>query len=68
MSVIARGLKTTYKKYLAGKPAERLSLKQWVKQNAEPDKVKAWLKGKKEAQKSVKGHAPYIKKRNKAAK
>lgn len=65
MSIISKGLKTTYKKYLASKPAERLSLKQWAKQHDDPDKVKAWLNGKKEAQKPVKGHAPYIKKRNK---
>jgi hypothetical protein len=68
MSIIANNLRATYKKYLAGKPAERFSLKQWAKQHDETDKVKAWLKGKKEARKPAEGHAPYLKKRNKAAK
>jgi hypothetical protein len=64
MSKIARSLRSIYKKYIAGKPAEFLSMKQWAKQHEDQTSVKTWLKGKKDSQKGPKGHAPYAKKKS----
>ncbi len=63
MSKIEKSLKSIYKKYLKGKPADILSLKQWVKQHDDKDAVKTWLKGKSEAYKNKKPHDPYVKKK-----
>jgi hypothetical protein len=69
MSKVAKNIKSLYKKYIAGSPAQLLSMKKWIKQ-VDPtvlDKkdIDAWIKGKEESQKGPKPHAPYVKKKSK---